>query len=99
MSRPSDVSGEASPAPHAALRKPRIIRSAASSFSRCDSESFHLPIKMAALESQHFRSAADISLILFQLAQDVIAFVRGARLVQAEETPGSGDRPGVPVVL
>ena len=40
---------------------------------------------MAALEAQHFRGAADISVILVQLFEDVVTFVRCAGLVKGRK--------------
>src|SRR5208337_9140 len=55
-----------------------------------DSEGFHFPVKMAALQAESFGSASDVALVFLQLAQDVIALVCGPRLVQRGETHHEG---------
>ena len=55
------------------------------SFLRRDSQSFHLAIEVAALEAQHFRGAAHVTVILVQLLEDVIPLIGIASLVQAGE--------------
>ena len=43
---------------------------------------FHLSIKMASLEAQHFRGAADVSVIIVELFQNVVALVGRTGLMQ-----------------
>ena len=47
-----------------------------------DAERFHFAIKMAALKAQDFRRAADVAVVLIQLAKDVVALIGGARFMQ-----------------
>ena len=51
-------------------------------FFGVDAEGFHFAVEMAALEAEDFRGAADIAMGVFQLAQDVVAFVGFACLLQ-----------------
>src|ERR1035437_2469777 len=50
-----------------------------------NSQRLHLAIHVAAFQAQHLGCPADAAMVLFQLLQDVVAFVGGARLVQAGE--------------
>jgi len=45
----------------------------------------HLPIQMTSLQSQNFRCAAHIAVVLVQFFQDVVAFVSGPSLMQRGE--------------
>ena len=57
--------------------------------ARGDSEGFHFPVKMAALQAEGFGGAGDVALVFLQLAQDIIALVSGAGFLQ-EEKPVTG---------
>jgi len=51
-------------------------------FAAADSEGFHLAVEVAALEAQQFGRAADVVAGLFDLFENVVAFIGVARLLQ-----------------
>src|SRR5207245_8505738 len=72
--------------------------------ARCDAQSFHLAIQVAALEAQDFRGPAHVAVVLFELAQDVSALVSGPRFLETGESAGrrprsTGGNFGAAVVL
>src|SRR5438270_12849684 len=52
---------------------------------RRDSQSLHLPVKVAALQAQHLGGAADVAMVLVERLEDVVALIGVARLVQRGE--------------
>ena len=47
-----------------------------------DSQRFHFPIKVAALEPEGFGGARNVALAFLEFAEDVVALVGGARFLQ-----------------
>src|SRR5580692_994390 len=52
---------------------------------RSDPQGFHLSIKVAALESQHFGGAAHVAVVLVECFEDVVALVGVTGLMQRGE--------------
>jgi len=48
-----------------------------------NSERLHLAVEVAALQAQNLGRAADVALVFFELAQDVVALISGARLLES----------------
>jgi len=46
------------------------------------SQGLHLPVQVTSLQPEHFGRAADVAVVFVELLQDVIALVRGARLME-----------------
>ena len=59
-----------------------LVRINTLGFFGVDAEGLHFAIEVAALEAENFRGAADVAVAVFQFAQDVVAFVGFAGLLQ-----------------
>jgi len=48
-----------------------------------NSQRLHLAVEVAALQAQNLGRAADVALVFFELAQDIVALISGARLLES----------------
>ena len=47
-----------------------------------NSQGFHLPVKVAALQAERFCRPGHVAVVIIELLQDVVAFIGGASLVE-----------------
>src|SRR6516164_1452430 len=73
-------------------------------FANTDSQRPHFTIKVAALESERFGRSANVALIRLQFAEDIVALIVFARVLECRKSPATGAssprrRPGADLIV